>query len=144
VNRIIRGVAIVYDAPTEIAGSWVEIIAPGAAKDTLRKSRSIRAFSQHDTGSLLADTHNGSLALFEKADGVHFELALPDTTLGRDTFELVKRRDLRSMSFAFKAVREEWSNLPGYALPVRTVLELNLFEISPVTYPAYEQTEVKA
>jgi phage head maturation protease len=54
--------------------------------------------------------------------------------------ELIERGDVSQSSFAFRATKEEWDETGD--LPVRTVLECELFDVSPVTYPAYDDSEV--
>lgn len=142
--KVIRGVAIVYEQPTELWG-FVEVISRGAATKTLKEAKSIRAFYEHDHTKILGDTINSSLRFAEKDEGVHFEIDLPNTSLGNDIFELVKRGDLRAMSFGFEAIKEEWLNPRAEKqLPLRTVKELRLHEVSIVAYPAYDQTSVSA
>ena len=91
--------------------------------------------------SPLGRTASGTLTLREDETGLYFSCLLPDTSLGRDVVELVRCGDVNQASFAFRAVADRWSGsgATGY---VRELLDCDLFDVSAVTYPAYQQTSV--
>lgn len=150
------GYAAVFDRDSEpmigIGASFVERIAPGAFTRTLKRdaeSPSVKMFLNHNSDSLLASTRGKTLRVNQDDTGLLAEAELPDTTLGRDTAELVRRGDITSMSFGFFAIREKqggpgklWEPTPGTeTLTQRYITEAQLVEVSPVTgWPAYPDT----
>lgn len=133
------GYAAVFNQSTRI-GSWFdEVIAPGAFASAISDG-DIRALINHDTGRIIGRTTAGTLILTEDETGLRAEIDLPDTTDGRDLAVSLDRGDITGMSFGFSIVREEWDESGD--MPKRTILEANLFEVSPVTFPAYEGTDI--
>ena len=120
-----------------------ELIAPGAFTRTLLENKDIPALYNHDQRSVLGRTSSGTLTLTEDAVGLAFSLELPDTGLGRDSRELVRRGDIVGCSFGFYSVIEEITIRDG--LPaLRTLIEVDIFETTPVcTFPAYSDSEVE-
>jgi uncharacterized protein len=140
----ITGYASVFNSPATIAGLWVETVAPGAFKRTLQLG-DIRALWNHNADIVLGRNRAGTLRLVEDKRGLRIEVDLPDTQAGRDAVTSIKRGDVSGMSIAFQIVKEDWE-LPAdkTLLPRRTIREMKLFEVSPVTFPAFEQTSVEA
>ena len=89
---------------------------------------------------MLGRTKSGTLRLSEDAKGLKFEVDLPNTTLARDLSESLKRGDISQCSFGFIPTAESWDWEPE--IPVRTINTVELHEISVVSIPAYEDTEV--
>jgi HK97 family phage prohead protease len=140
----ISGTAIVFGQETVIGGMFREKIAPGAVKKTLRESDQVMLWN-HDTGKPLGRKSRGTLRLSETRDGLEVSADLPDNTFGRDAHEAIKRGDVEGMSFGFQIVKErKISGEPDDKLPLFEIQELRLHEVSPVTFPAYETTEVEA
>ncbi|PEP81913.1 HK97 family phage prohead protease, partial [Bacillus toyonensis] len=81
----------------------------GAFADSLHHD-DIRALWSHDTSKVLGRTKNNTLRLEEDDKGLRFELDLPRTTVGNDTYESVKRGDIAGVSFGFRAIQQEWEN----------------------------------
>ncbi|CAJ0867097.1 hypothetical protein AMST5_01921 [freshwater sediment metagenome] len=138
--RRLEGYAAVFETETRI-GDFVETIRAGAFKDTLSAGRDILALADHDTRALLARTRSGTLKLAEDTRGLHFEISLPDTALGRDLHALAERGDIGGASFGFTVPKggEAWS---GNRRELRAV---DLAEISIVqSWPAYQNTVVEA
>jgi HK97 family phage prohead protease len=141
----IGGYAAVFDKLSEPLGIFTtfrERIAKGAFKEALSKN-DIRALWSHDSSAILGRTGNETLKLKEDDIGLSFDLELPDTTLGRDTFTSISRRDITAMSFGFFVEQDDWI-LADDGSAVRTIIQADLFEISPVAFPAYPQTTVDA
>jgi HK97 family phage prohead protease len=140
---MLHGYAAVFDSPSHDLGGFVERIAPGAFGRSIRAAGSdVYAFWNHDDGRVLGRQASGTLRLREDERGLAFELDLPDTSDGRDLLELVSRRDLDGMSFAFR-VRpngDRWTAGVRGAPDERTLLDVDLSDVSPVTYPAYPDT----
>jgi len=121
-----------------------EQILPGAFKRSLAKQVDVKALIGHETElQTIGRTTNGTLELEEDGKGLAVKIAPPDTQPGRDVTALVRRGDLNQMSFAFKIRKggESWEeDEAGKA--IRTVSDLDLFDVSIVSFPAYPQTKV--
>ena len=139
---LITGYAAVFNSPTTIGNWFREQIAPGAfAKAILTDD--VRALINHDESLILGRNVAGTLRLSEDAKGLAIEVDTPDTQYARDLAVSMKRGDVTQMSFGFQSLREEWDETdPNMA--VRTILEASLFDVSIVTYPAYDDTVAEA
>lgn len=137
-SRTIAGYAAVFNSVADIGGAFREQIAPGAFAKSL--SDDVRALFDHDTGHVLGRTKSGTLRLAEDARGLAVEIDLPDTQTGRDLRESMARGDIDGMSFGFRVTKQDWDETGE--IPLRTIRELELFEVSVVTFPAYADTEV--
>jgi HK97 family phage prohead protease len=122
---------------------WFEKIRAGAFAKTIREA-DIRSLWQHDVNFVLGRNKTGTLRLWEDEMGLAFEAFPPETDLVRDlVMAPIKRGDVDQMSFLFDAVQVNWIEAEAQA-PVREVVEARLYEVSPVTFPAYTQTDVNA
>lgn len=141
----IRGYAIVYDKWSEDLGGFREIIRAGCFTDTL-KNYDQRALVGHDSTMIIGRRSAGTLVLTEDSVGVAAEIAVPDTTAGRDVVVSVKRRDLTGMSFAFDTIEDKWDSriVDKQTLYERDLIKADLFEVSVVAFPAYADTTVEA
>lgn len=135
----VAGYAAVFNSEADIGGYWREVIAPGAFSATLRND-DVLAYSAHDSARILGRTSSGTLRLSEDARGLSVEIDLPDTTDGRDVAELVRRGDLKGMSFGFVVTKEQWDETIDP--PVRTIQQVELIEVSAVGRPAYGDTSL--
>lgn len=136
-GRKLEGYAATFGVPARIGG-FTETILPGAFRASLAAGRDVLCLVDHDPSRLLGRTASGTLRLAEDSRGLHFELDMPDTGLGRDVLALAERRDLGGMSFSFKATDEAWP-----ARDRRELRALDLFEVSVVhSHPAYQQTVI--
>lgn len=137
-GRRLEGYAATFDNETVFQGVR-EVIKPGAFRSSLIPENDILALLDHDPGKLLARTRSNTLRLSEDTRGLHFDIDLPSTNLGRDTLEMAQRSDLGGMSFGFFAVDDP------YIEDVRELRKVNLFEISIVqAHPAYQHTVIQA
>jgi HK97 family phage prohead protease len=136
----LAGYAAVFDDPS-VPLPFVERIAPGAFRKTLSETPDVRLLINHE-GLPLARTKNGTLTLTEDSRGLYMDAEIADTTEGRDLYKLVERGDVDQMSFAFRVIRQKWSEDRS----MRTLIELSLADgdVSIVTYPAYPTTSVEA
>jgi len=136
----LAGYAAVFDDPS-VPLPFVERIAPGAFRKTLSETPDVRLLINHE-GLPLARTKNGTLTLTEDSRGLYMDAEIADTTEGRDLYKLVERGDVDQMSFAFRVIRQKWSEDRS----MRTLIELSLADgdVSIVTYPAYPTTTVEA
>lgn len=146
------GHAAVFDKPTVIADSWYgglweETVARGAFKKTIKEA-DIRALWNHDANIVLGRNKAGTLELSEDETGLLVVITPPDNEWGRPVLEAVRRGDVSGMSIAFQVVRDEWTTpdrtKEPKALRKRKILEAKLADVSPVTYPAFPQTDIAA
>jgi len=137
----IEGHAAVFNQlSVPLGGGWFrERIEPGAFSKTI-KSDDIRALWNHDDNYVLARNKSGTLKLSEDEKGLFVSITPPDTTWARDLCVTIKRKDVDQMSFAFDVLGETWVKENGEN--IRTLTEVKLYDVSPVTYPAYPQTDV--
>jgi hypothetical protein len=139
-----RGYAYRFNELSQDLGGFRERIIPGAGGPSLRQNDVIATFN-HDTRSLLGRTSSGTLRVGEDREGGWYEIDLPDTTVGRDVAELLKRGDLRGSSFTFRVLdggqRRADDDDPETGLPVREVTAMDVVELGPVVNPAYLTTQ---
>lgn len=140
-KRQIGGYAAVFNSVTKIHPMLNEKVAPGAFGETV-KNDDIRALWSHNPDFVLGRNKNNTLKLWEDDVGLAFSLELPDTQIGRDTFTLIKRGDITGMSFGFSIEADKWERGGQNQPHTRTIEKVRLFEISPVAFPAYDQTSV--
>jgi hypothetical protein len=132
-----EGYAALFNSWSQDLGGFREQIAPGAfAKSLLADD--VRALMNHDKNYVLGRNRSGTLVLAEDDRGLRFEVTAPNTQWARDLAESVKRGDINQCSFGFQAVRDDWRRADG--IDERTLLEVRLFDVSIVTYPAYLDT----
>jgi len=134
----ITGYAAVFDKWSEDLGFFKEKIEPGAFARTI-KNADVRALINHDPNLVIGRTKNGTLRLWEDDTGLGYEVDLPNTTYAVDLRESITRKDITQNSFGFRTIADDWTE-DGKR---RTLLEVELFDVSPVTFPAYRQTKVK-
>lgn len=144
-NMRISGYSAKFNQWTDIGGYFRERIEPGAFADSLAAGDDVRALFNHDPNLVLGRSTNGTLTLREDDTGLWMENDLPDTQTGRDLYTLIKRGDISQQSFAFEVMPEgeTWA-FPAKAPAERTLIKLRLWDVSPVTYPAYTDTTVAA
>lgn len=135
----VTGYAAVYGSTADIGGYFNEVIARGAFMETL-KTADVRAYFGHDRGRVLGRVQAGTLRVREDAKGLAVEIDLPDTSDGRDARELIGRGDISGMSIGMMVTRQEWDETTEPA--TRTILEAELFEVSIVAEPAYDDTSI--
>jgi HK97 family phage prohead protease len=135
-----RGYAAVFNSWSEDLGGFRERIRPGAFSKSLREKRAIKMFWNHNTDIALGSTR-GNLTLAEDDRGLLAEARLPDTTAGRDMALLVRDKIVDSMSFGFQTIKDAWEFKSDGKDIERELVEVRLFEVSPVTgWPAYPKT----
>lgn len=143
---------VATDASSHILGKegkkkWREVIAPGTFRNAIAKAKrlkeSIDLLADHDTKKILASTANGSLKLEEDEVGLYFEATVSPTSYGRDLYVLVKDGIIKGLSFGMKVLNEDWS-LAADGMPLRTISEIELFEVSALKTPAYPTTLLEA
>lgn len=141
--RTLTGYAAVFNRETTIAGLFREQIAPGAFTEAVGRD-DVRALFNHDPNFVLGRTAAGTLTLREDETGLHYEAIPPAVSWANDLLVSVSRGDITQSSFAFSVEAEEWTHAKRGEMPLRTITRAKLYDVSPVTYPAYEETTVSA
>jgi len=146
----IAGYAIVFDAWSNVMADsrgrkFRERFAPAAFDRVLASGADIHALWNHNDDMPLGRTRNGTLRVAKDRQGVRFELTPPNTSWGADAVESIRSGIVSGMSFGFVAHREggdTWAKPGVDGVAERTVLDADLLEVSPVTFPAYPATSV--
>ena len=145
-ETVLSGYSAVFDSPSENLG-WGEtevreFIAPGAFKGALKKS-DCRALFNHNPDYVLGREGAGTLRIKEDEKGLFSEIVLPDTQIARDLSVSVARGDIKEQSFCFVVSKDSWEEDRENKRMVRTIMEVKeLIDISPVTFPAYPDTDI--
>jgi uncharacterized protein len=145
-GRTVSGYAAIFGSTTSIGGWWNEIIEEGAFDDAISTSDA-RALFNHKPDHLLARQSSGTLKLSLDNKGLMYEFESPNTGCGNDILEMMNRGDLKESSFAFTVKEEEWLEevVDGESTYTRRIKKVDtLYDVSPVTYPAYGDTTVSA
>lgn len=134
-GNTLSGYAAVWDSPSEPL-PWTEYVRRGAFSKTLKDGADVRLLIDH-TGVPLARSKSGTLSLREDERGLFMEATLdknnPDAAR---VLSAVKRGDMSQMSFAFRTIQDKWTADRS----VRELREVQLYDVSIVTFPAYEAT----
>jgi HK97 family phage prohead protease len=141
-QKVVRGYAALFNSETQLAPNVVEKIAPGAFRSSI--GGDIRALWNHNMDLILGRTTNGSLKLSEDGTGLAFELRMPDTTFGMDKYKEIASGLVTGVSFGFFVNKESWVRGTDNTPHVRILEDVELLEISPTPFPAYEGTSVSA
>ncbi len=143
---IIEGHPVVYDQMTDL-GYFNEIIERGALDKT--DLRDVRLCLNHDTSVVYARSRSNNadstMRIWIEEDGLHFRANLDlENPLSKAYYSMIDRRDIDKMSFMFSVDGDEWSNLETEH-PTRRITSIgSIVEISAVTFPAYDSTEIQA
>lgn len=146
----IQGFGSVADQTTTIEGmftDWDEEVAAGAWTKTIREA-DVRSMFNHDTNQLLGRTSAGTLRLTEPGGALWYDVDINrDDPMAVGVHAKVARGDVDGSSVWFRVVRQEWtypSEQNDLERPLRRILEAQLFEVGPVTFPAFKQTTSQA
>lgn len=137
------GYAAMFNTWSQDLGGFREMIAPGAFAKAIAED-DVRALYNHNPDWVLGRNKAGTLQLFEDENGLGFIIDAPDTGWARDLHALVARGDVDQCSFGFLVRDEEWRINRDGGPDERILKDVGLFDVSIVTYPAYEQTSVAA
>lgn len=146
-NRHIEGYAMVFNSLSNDLGGFREIIEQGAITEELIKNSDILCLMNHDIKrGVLARSYQGrgSLKLEIDEHGLHYSFDAPNTDLGDEVLEGIRRGDISKCSFAFVCGEDNWTKDENgeYIRHVKKIKKL--YDVSLVYHPAYEETEVKA
>lgn len=138
-NRTIRGYAAVFDKDSENFGWFIERIAPGAFDEVLKDD--VVALFNHDPNLPLSRAGAG-LSIGVDKKGLWYEFDAPETSIGNDMLINIRSGIVKQSSFAFTVSKQSWienENEPS----IRVIEKIKrLYDVSPVTYPAYPDTSV--
>ncbi len=141
----IRGYAAVFGQKSEpiplpFGGTFREVIMPEAFDSALERGDDVRALVDHDPSKIIGRTKAGTLTLSVDSKGLRVKIDPPNTSVGRDIVENIRNGNVDGMSFGFDTLSDDWRMEDGEEL--RELRDLKLFDASPVTFPAYPQTDV--
>lgn len=137
-TRRISWYAAVFDSLSEDLGGWRERISRRAFTKTLEE-HDIRALFNHDPNLVLGRNKAGTLLLRTDNRGLRAEVLPPDTLYARDLVTMIERGDVSGGSIGFRTEKETWAIEENEL--IRNVQEVRLYDVSPVTFPAYPETE---
>lgn len=120
-----------------------ETIAKGVFARAISNSDRIDFLSMHDKDLILSTTDNDSLELRETDNGLEMNASITRTSWGKDTFQLIKDGIIKGMSFGMRVLNDTWS-IASDNIPMRTINDIELFEVSAVRNPAYTSSEIEA
>ncbi len=140
-KMLLEGYAVVFNSESRDLGGFTEVVKENALDEALNRNSDVLALYGHDYANVLGRQSAGTLKLDKDEKGIKFMLDLPNTQLGRDVYTLVERGDLKGNSFGFTVEKDSWNKVGDKV--VRTIEQVkDLFEISIVSLPAYEATEL--
>lgn len=146
-KKTIGGYAVKYNSPTLIRDRWgdefLEEISTGAFDNSLQ-NRNQKALWNHDKSKPLGSVSAGTLRFNSDTSGLNYDIDLPNNTFGNDAFESVQRGDVDGSSFGFVCTNDVWSKVQyeGREIYKRSIVEAELFEVSPCTFPAYDTSQI--
>lgn len=141
-SGMIHGYGAVYyngspETEYQLWPGMVERIMPGAFAQAVNRD-DVRALFNHDTNMVLGRKSAGTLRVFDDNRGLRYEIDPGETTVYRDVAQFIKRKDVQGSSFAFVVTDEQPRKENG--IRIREIRGVELFDVGPVTYPAYEST----
>lgn len=137
----IVGYAAVFNQYSQDLGGFREMIMPGAFTESIQLD-DIRALWNHDAKYVLGRNKSGTLALGEDPQGLSIAIEPPATQWARDLLVSIDRGDISQMSFGFYTIKDEWHQ-DSEGVVTRKLIQAQLFDVSPVTFPAYPQTSAQ-
>lgn len=139
----IDGYASVFNSRSELLGWYYEYIEEGFFDDVLKDD--VRALFNHDANYVLGRTVSNTLSLSVDNTGLRYSIDLPNTSFAKDLCESMKRGDISQSSFGFVVGLDRWEYDDKNDIYIRYLVKAErLFDVSPVTYPAYTQTSSTA
>ena len=137
---VITGHAAVFGLLSQDLGGFKEVIDPGAFERAITGKDDVRALVEHDPARIIGRTPR-TLKLKEDSRGLFVEIDPPRTSVAQDIIESIGRGDVDSMSFGFRTIQDKWEPQDDGSR-VRHLVSVELLAVSPVTFPAYVDTDV--
>jgi HK97 family phage prohead protease len=135
----IVGYAAIYNSLSHDLGGFREKIAPGAFSEAMNPNNEVLALMFHDPSRILGRRSAGTLNLREDPKGLYVEIDPPNTAIGNDAIENVRRKDINGMSFRFpRGAKDSWGREGSEN--VRTLHKCGLMEVTLTPIPAYPGT----
>lgn len=122
--------------------AFQETILPQAFTTALQRAEEICFYLEHDPNKILATTKNGTLTVTQDDTGLHMSATIVDTSDGQNAYKLIKTGIITNMSFGFLVNEDVWDT--DGDIPLRTVTDLDLLEVSAVKNPAYTSSTIAA
>lgn len=140
-GKVLIGHAAVFDKDSEDLYGFTERVAPGTFALSIKED-DIRALFNHNPDYVLGRNVAKTLRLEEDKVGLSMEIDLPDTQVARDLSTSVERGDITGASFSFATREDKWTYNEKAKKTTRTLLDARLYDVGPVTFPAYPDTDV--
>lgn len=138
INATVSGYVVKFNERSElIFDEFYEKVGAGAFSRSL-KENTIKALWNHDSNLVLGSTKSQTLRLREDNIGLYFEIDLPNNDIGENSLESIQRGDVDGVSFGFTVRADSWAFIEAEDVYERTLLDIDLVEISPTPFPAYE------
>lgn len=138
----VRGYGAVFGELSDDLGGFRERIDPGAFTKTLQEA-DIRSLYNHEANYVLGRNRASTLEVGVDERGLYYDALPPNTQWARDLMVSIQRGDVNQSSFGFRTIRDEWTQDKDGNV-IRTLREVELFDLGPVTFPAYPQTSAEA
>jgi hypothetical protein len=139
----VSGYAAVYNVPADLGFGFRERINPQAFVRALAEKQDVRCLLNHDANHVLGRTKSGTLKLSSDNTGLYFECDLSDSVAAQNVRSMILRGDMDQCSFAFSTVSDQVTYNDDGTID-RELLDVDLYDVSPVTYPAYDSTSCEA
>lgn len=133
----VAGYVATFNKWSEDLGGFREQVRPGAFTKSIAKD-DIRSLFNHDPNYVIGRTKADTLTLEEDAKGLKFEAVPPDTQWARDLMVSIDRGDISGCSFSFRTIKDDWNE----NMTERALIECQVADGGPVTFPAYPSTSV--
>ena len=133
----LEGLGVVYNSWSEDLGGFIEMVKPGAGLRSVSED-DIFATYNHNDDYVLGRKSAGTMTLDMSNEGIRYKVSLPETTFANDLKVSIGRKDVKGSSFRFIVTEDNWGTMDGKEY--REIIDFKLFEMGPVTNPAYPQT----
>lgn len=144
-SRSVSGYAIIFNSDSNDLGGFIERINPDALEGVIERSDVLCLLNHNEDKGVLARSKNGEGSLKLEVDerGLKYTFDAPNTALGDELLEGLRRGDITTSSFAFTVGSDSWEKRTDgtYLRTINSITEL--FDVSPVYFPAYSSTSVK-
>lgn len=145
-SRKVEGYAVVFNSESRDLGGFTEVIAPDALEGVVAKSDILCLLNHNEDKGVLARSNKGTGSLTLEVDdlGLRYSFEAPNTNLGDELLEGIRRGDISTSSFAFRVGKDKWDKKEDGSY-LRTICNITeMFDVSPVYRAAYDSTSVKA